>query len=82
VNQMALCCETGSVESRPIGGRRHGRLDVAETSLLVCVTRAPDVAMPELAAMLLAEKDMSATPRSLSRWLIKEGFSLKKRAGI
>jgi len=78
VNLMALYRETGSVEPRPIGGRRHGKLDAAEAFLLACVARAPDVTMPELAATLLAEKGIAATPQSLSRWLIKKGFSFKK----
>lgn len=78
VNLMALYRETGSVEPRPMGGKRHGKLDAAETFLLAFVTRRPDVTMPELAAVLLAEKGIAATPQSLSRWLIKKGFSFKK----
>jgi hypothetical protein len=34
--------------------------------------------MPELAAALLEEKAIAAAPQSLSRWLIKKGFSFKK----
>jgi transposase len=80
VNLMALLRETGSFEPRPAGGKRHGKLDPAEAFLLAFVGRAPDVTMPELAA---AEKDIKATPQSLSRWLIKKGFSFKKNtAGI
>ena len=37
--------------------------------------------MPELAAALLAGKAIKATPQSLSRWLIKKGFSFKKHFG-
>jgi transposase len=78
VNLMALLRQTGSVEPRPIGGKRHGKLDPAEAFLLAFVERAPDVTMTELAAALLAEKAIKATPQSLSRWLIKKGFSFKK----
>ena len=78
VNLMALVRETGSVEPGAIGGRRHGKLDAAEVFLVDFVTGKPDVTMPELAAALLAEKAIKAAPQSLSRWLIKRGFSFKK----
>ena len=80
VNLMTLFRETGSVEPRAIGGKRHGKLDAAEVFLADSVTRQPDVTMPELAAALLAEKGIKAAPQSLSRWLIKKGFSFKKNA--
>lgn len=80
VNLMALFRETGSVEPRASGGRRHGKLEAAEAFLVDCVTGKPDVTMPELAAALLAEKSIAAAPQSLSRWLIKKGFSFKKNA--
>jgi len=78
VNLMALYRETGSVEPRPTGGKRHGKLDAAETFLLAFVERTPDVTMPELAAALLEEKGIRAAPQSLSRWLIRKGLSFKK----
>lgn len=80
VKLMALFRETGWVEPRAIGGRRHGKLDAAEVFLVDHVTRKPDVTMPELAAALLAGKSIKAAPQSLSRWLIKKGFSFKKNA--
>jgi transposase len=78
VNLMSLLRETGSIEPRPMGGKRHGKLDPAEAFLLAFVERTPDVTMPELATALLAEKGIVAAPQSLSRWLIKKGFSFKK----
>ena len=80
VNLMALFRETGSVKPRAVGGRRHGKLDAAGEFLVGFVNRKPDVTMPELAAALLAEEDLKAAPQSLSRWLIKKGFSFKKNA--
>jgi transposase len=77
VNLMAL---TGSVLPRPTGGKRHGKLDKAEAFLLASVKRSPDMTMPELAAALFAEKSIVVSPQSLSRWLIKKGFSFKKNA--
>lgn len=80
VNLMALYQETGTVEPRAMGGKRHGKLDVVEGFLLATVKRSPDMTMPELAAVLLAEKGIEVTPQSLSRWLINRGFSFKKNA--
>ena len=68
----------GADEPLPIGGKRHGKLDDAETFLLAFVGRTPDVTMPELAAALQEVKGIRAAPQSLSRWLIKKGFSFKK----
>ncbi|HKX77607.1 MAG TPA: hypothetical protein VJM34_03710 [Novosphingobium sp.] len=39
-----------------------------------------DITMPELAALLLAERGVKAHPASLSRLLIREGFTVKKNA--
>jgi transposase len=78
VNLMALYRETGSVAPRPNGGKRHGKLDPVEGFVLALVRRSPDVTMPELAGMLQAEKGLEVAPQSLSRWLIKKGFSFKK----
>ena len=78
VNLMRLYRETGSVEPRTMGGKRHGKLDAADAFLLTSVRRSPDMTMPELAAVLLAEKGIRVSPQSLSRWLINKGFSFKK----
>ncbi len=83
INLMVLYRETGSVEHRPLGGKRHGKLDAAEAFLLASVAREPDMTMPELAAGLLQETGIEAAPQSLSRWLIKKGLSFKKNtAGV
>ena len=42
------------------------------------VAGEPDITMPELAAKLKAEKDVTAHPASLSRVLLKAGLSFKK----
>lgn len=78
VNLMTLYLKTGSVDPRPIGGKRHGKLDPVEGFLLGFVARSPDVTMPELAVALLQEKGIEVAPQSLSRWLIKKGLSFKK----
>jgi transposase len=78
VNLMALYRETGSVEHRAMGGKRHGKLDGVEAFLLRSVNRSPDMTLPELAAALSVEKGIEVCPQSLSRWLINKGFSFKK----
>jgi hypothetical protein len=59
VNLMSLLHETGSIEPRPMGGKRHGKLDSAEAFILDFVERTPDVTMPELATALLAERGIT-----------------------
>jgi transposase len=39
-----------------------------------------DITMPELAARLLAERGVKAHPASLSRLLLRHGFTVKKNA--
>jgi transposase len=78
INLMALYRKTGSVAPRPSGGKRHGKFDPVEGFLLAYVKRSPDVTMPELAGILHADKGLEVAPQSLSRWLIKKGFSFKK----
>jgi transposase len=73
---------TGSAEperqGRPPGG---GKLAPYLGALLEWVESEPDITMPELAAKLQAEKDVTVHPASLSRVLLKAGLSFKKNAG-
>jgi transposase len=75
---------TGSAQparqGRPAGG---GKLAPHLTALIGWVEAKPDITMPELAAKLKAEKDVTAHPASLSRVLLKAGQSFKKNtAGL
>lgn len=75
---------TGSVEpakqGRPPGG---GKLALHAEFLIRWVEEDGDITMPELAAKLAAERGVTAHPASLSRFLINQGFSVKKNsAGI
>ena len=69
---------TGSAQparqGRPPGG---GKLASYLAALLEWVAAEPDITMPELAAKLKAEKDVTAHPASLSRVLRKAGLSFK-----
>lgn len=72
---------TGSLaparQGRPAGG---GRLAAHVAALIAWVDADGDITMPELAARLLAERDVKAHPASLSRLLIQHGFTVKKNA--
>lgn len=48
--------------------------------LIAAVEAVPDITMPELAARLLAERDVRAHPSSLSRRLCAAGITYKKTA--
>ena len=70
---------TGSAEpalqGRPPGG---GKLAPHLAALIGWVEAEPDITMPERAAKLEAEKDVTAHPASLSRVLLRAGYSFKK----
>lgn len=72
---------TGSVaparQGRPPGG---GKLAPYGTILVRWVEETPDITMRELAAKLAAEHGVVAHPASLSKFLIKQNFSVKKNA--
>ena len=78
VNVLRLWKETGSVEPRPRGGFRHGKLKPHREFILGVVERQPDITMPELAAKLLASKGVKIDPSNLSKFLIAQGLSVKK----
>ena len=42
VNLITFYCETGWVDPRPAGSKRHGKLNPTEAFLLAFVARAPD----------------------------------------
>jgi len=73
--------QTGSVaparQGRPAG---HGLLASHVKALAGWVDADGDITMPELAARLLAERGVKAHPASLSRLLIRYGFTVKKNA--
>lgn len=67
-------------QGRPPGG---GKLAPYAERLIRWVEENGDITMPELAAKLATECGVTAHPASLSRFLIKSGFTVKKNtAGI
>ena len=79
VKVMKLWKETGSVEPRPRGGFRHGKLKAHREFILGIVGQRPDITMPELAKELLAAKGVGIDPSNLSKFLIGCGLSFKKK---
>lgn len=73
--------QTGSLsparQGRPAGS---GLLAAHVEALVGWVEADGDITMPELAARLLAERGVKAHPASLSRLLIRHGFTVKKNA--
>jgi transposase len=64
-----------SRQGRPPGG---GKLAAYAEALIGWVEATEDITMAELAAKLEAECGVTAHPASLSRFLIKAGFTVKK----
>ena len=60
-------------------GGSVGKLAPYREFLLACVKEKQDITMPELAAVLKAQTGIDVAPASLSRFLIRNGFRLKKR---
>lgn len=73
--------ETGSLaparQGRPPGG---GKLAAHHELLIGWVEADGDITMPELAARLADQRQVVAHPASLSRYLRKAGYSVKKNA--
>ena len=78
VNLMTSYRLRGSLIPKPIGGRRHAKLDPHRAFLLSRLAEKNDITMPELAGELEAHCSARADPASLSRWLIRNGYRYKK----
>jgi transposase len=80
INLMTLFRQTGRVDHRPIGGRRHAKLDQHRAFIVRRIGEKADITMPELADALATATGTRADPSSLSHWLIRNGFRYKKNA--
>jgi transposase len=78
INLMTAYRLRGSLIPKPIGGRRHAKLDPHRAFLLSRLAEKNDITMPELAGELEAHCGARADPASLSRWLIRNGYRYKK----
>jgi len=80
VNLMTAYRMRGSLVPKPVGGRRHAKLDPHRAFLLARLAEKNDITMPELAGELEAHCGTRADPASLSRWLIRNGYRYKKNS--
>lgn len=64
-------------QGRPLGS---GKLAPYRAALIGWVEKTPDITMPELAAQLERELQVTAHPASLARVLREIGFTVKKNA--
>ena len=80
VNLMKAYRTTGSLAPKPMGGRRHAKLDGHREFLVGQVAAKHDITMPELADSLASATGTRADPSSLSRWLIRNGYRFKKNS--
>lgn len=81
VKLLAKRRATGSLAASPRGGT-VGKLHPHRYFLIEAVEAKPDQTMPELAALLLAERGVRAAPATLSRFLIRCGLTRKKRHSL
>jgi transposase len=81
VNLVKAYRTTGRLAPKPLGGRRHAKLDPHREFLLDRVAEKEDITMPELASDLEQAVGVRADPASLSRWLIRNGYRFKKNPG-
>lgn len=83
VKLMQRQTQSGSPAPKRLGRPRGGRLTPFESFLVGQVEAKPDITMPELAELLLAQHGVVAAPAALSRLLCRCGFTYKKSpAGI
>ncbi len=80
VNLMKAVRTRGSLEPKPLGGRRHAKLEPHRSFLLALLVEKADITMPELAAELAGATGETVDPASLSRWLIRAGYRFKKNS--
>src|SRR5271156_52778 len=63
----------------PVATTASWDLDPHRVFILRRVAEKDDISMPELAGELQAASGVRADPASLSRWLIRNGLSFKKK---
>ena len=79
INLMTAFRKRGAIAPKALGGWRHSKLDPHRVFILRRVAEKDDISMPELAGELQAASGVKADPASLSRWLIRNGLSFKKK---
>ena len=72
--------ESGRIAAKPMGGRRHSKLEPHRAFLVRRLAEKDDITMPELARDLAAKTGIIVDPSGLSKWLIRNGYTFKKNA--
>ena len=80
IDLMTAFRQRGAVTPKALGGWRHSKLDPHRVFILRRVAEKDDISMPGLAGELpVPASGVKADPASLSRWLIRNGLSFKKK---
>ena len=82
INLMTAFRQRGAVTPKALGGWRHSKLDPHRVFILRRVAEKDDISMPELGRELHAASGVKVDPASLSRWLIRNGLSFKKKGRL
>lgn len=70
---------TGSIAASRMGRPKgSGKLGGHSAFIIARVEEKPDITMPELAAVLLAERGVEVDPSNLSKFLCRAGYTYKK----
>jgi transposase len=80
VKLMKAYRSSGRISARPMGGRRHAKLDAHRNFLVRRISEQKDITMGELAAELMTETGTRADPASLCRWFRRNNYRVKKNA--
>ncbi len=79
INIMKKYEQTGSLATAPIGRPKgQGHLQKSKHIILSYIEENPDITLMELSDKLKKDHNISAHISSISRLLIKEGYSYKK----
>ncbi|MCZ4348161.1 hypothetical protein [Devosia neptuniae] len=79
VRMVALHAATGRLEPKLKQAGRRSVLNAHRAYLVERIEATPDLALPELVSEL-AEREVRIDPSNLSRWFIRNGYSVKKNA--
>src|SRR5258707_15224577 len=79
INLMTALRERGGLAPKPLGGRRHAKLEPHRDYLLRRVEEKGEITMPEPAAGVFAQSGGKAEPPPLSHPFIRNRPTLKKK---
>jgi transposase len=74
--------QTGSSAPGKMGGHRHPVLAAHRDFLLAVRTEQPDITLDAMCRRILAERNVKTDTGTMSRFLRREGITLKKRRSM